>query len=178
MGKIRKALLGCITVAVGACVLTACTRDEQALDQYNANNVDINFARAASVSNYTEVTLGRLDTLKALDSAGKAYGAMMIMDHTSSDSALKAIAGPLGLSTPDTLDADHQALRTQLMGLSGRAFDSAYIKAMVDDHTKTIALFTNEDQKGQQFQLRTYAHNQLPILQAHLDMATTLAAKY
>ncbi|MBA4167892.1 MAG: DUF4142 domain-containing protein [Chitinophagaceae bacterium] len=178
MGKIKKAVLTSIVIAAGAAAFVGCSREEKTLDQYNASTADINFAKAASVSNFTEVTLGKLDTLKGLDSAGKAYGAMMIIDHTTSDSLLKSIANPLGLSTPDTLDSDHQALRAQLTGLSGRAFDSLYIKSMVADHQAAITLFTNEDKNGQEFQLRLYAHNQLPILQAHLDMATALAAKY
>ena len=178
MGKIRKTVFAGVIVVLGTLAFAACSKNENAMDQYNANDADINFAKLASISNYTEITLGKLDTLKALDSAGKAFGAMMITDHFSSDSLLKSIANPIGLTTLDSLDATHQALRTQLMGLSGRAFDSVYIKNMVTDHMDAIALFTNEKNNGQYFQLKLYATNALPILQQHLDMATAISAKY
>jgi putative membrane protein len=178
MRKIRKATNTLTALAIGASVFMGCTRNENGLDHINANTADINFARAAAMSNFTEVTLGKLDTLKGVDSAVKVFGNMMITDHTTSDSLLKSIANPLGLSTPDSLDANHQALRTQLTGLTGRAFDSVYIHSQVADHQAAVDLFTAETTNGQQYQLKLYATNMLPTLQQHLAKATELAANF
>jgi putative membrane protein len=177
MGKIRKAIVTSIAVALGTVAFVGCSRDEKALDRDNANLADINFARAAAIGNYTEIALGRLDTL-GVDPDVKDFGAMMVADHSSWDSLLKSIAQPLGLSAPDSIDDAHAALKAQLLGLTGRAFDSVYIKNMVIDHQAAVDLYTAEKNNGQQYQLVLYAINQLPKLQEHLDKATVLAANY
>jgi len=38
------------------------------------------------------------------------------------------------------LSAEHKALKQKLSGLSGAAFDKAYLQAMVKDHTKMLSM--------------------------------------
>jgi len=179
MENIRKAVAICIAVGASASLLISCFKDgDKALDQINASTADIRFVKAAAISNYTEVMLGKLDTAKALDVNVKAFGAMMITVHTTADSLLKTIANPLGLSTPDSLDNAHIALKVQLTALSGRAFDSVYIHSQVSDHQAAVDLYQAEIAGGQQGQLKLFASNHLPLLQDHLQAATALAANY
>lgn len=175
----KKTIQVCLCLLAIAVAIAACTRaDDRGPDAANANNADILFVKLASASNYAEIALAKVDTLKATDSAVKDFGNMMIMDHMVAGDKLKAIALPLGLAVIDTLDAAHQALRTQLMALSGYSFDSLYIHSQVADHQAAVLIFQNEVSQGQYAQLRTFASSQLPILQEHLDKATAIAAGF
>ncbi len=178
MGTFRKATFATVIAVFGAALLSGCSGDENALDEYNANKADIDFTNAASVANYTQVILGRIDQQRGTDSAGKDYGDSMVAVHAASNSLLKSLAMPLGLGTRDTLDAEHQALRVYLNTLSGRSFDSAYIKNMVADHQAAVDLYNYEVAHGQQISIRSFASSQLPVLQAYLDKATAIAAQY
>jgi putative membrane protein len=58
--------------------------------------------------------------------------------------------------------------------LSGAAFDKAYAKSMVSDHTKAVAMFQKEADKGGDSGLKSFAATTLPTLQEHLTMARAL----
>jgi putative membrane protein len=67
-----------------------------------------------------------------------------------------------------------QDVERQLEGLSGQAFDRAYIQQMVRDHEKAIAAFTTAS-KGADGQVKDFASRTLPTLQDHLSRAQALA---
>ena len=62
----------------------------------------------------------------------------------------------------------------KLQTVSGPQFNRQYIDGAVTDHQKTVKLFQDEAQNGQDAQLKTYAKAMLPALQAHLEEAQAL----
>jgi putative membrane protein len=56
-----------------------------------------------------------------------------------------------------------------------KAFDSAYIRLMVQDHKKDVQEFWKQSASGSDAELKQFATSTLPILQKHLQDAQSLA---
>ena len=157
-------------------VLLGCDKDDD--DDNNVTGVDREFTMRAAMGNYAEIDAGKTAAAKAIDAGIREFGQMMVTDHGNAGSELKSIAGRLGLYAPDSLDAEHVALKNQLSTLTGREFDSVYIHAQVKDHQKTIALFEQESDNGNNDELVAFANKTLPHLRHHLHKADSLANNY
>jgi uncharacterized protein (DUF305 family) len=64
-----------------------------------------------------------------------------------------------------------------LSGLSGAAFDRAYMAKMVTDHQATVELFEAEARDGKDDALRKWAAQKLPTVRGHLEKARALQSK-
>jgi putative membrane protein len=138
------------------------------------SNADRQFAMDAAMDGMTEVQIGRLATQQGASDSVKQFGQRMVDDHTKANNDLMQWASTSGLTLPTTLDAKHQAMVTKMSALSGAAFDKAYAKSMVSDHTKAVAMFQKEADKGGDSGLKSFAATTLPTLQEHLTMARAL----
>jgi putative membrane protein len=136
------------------------------------------FATQAAVIGKAEIELGQLAVQKSQDKSVRDYAQRMVKDHQAADAKLKAIAGQENLKLPQTLDAEHQALKEKLSGLQGEAFDREYAKAMAKGHDKAVALFESASQAPQMTpELKEFAAATLPTLKQHMEMAHDLHAK-
>lgn len=88
--------------------------------------------------------------------------------------ALGAQVGKTDL--PTTPDSAHVHMKMMLMMLSGRAFDSAYMKMQVVDHINTINLMQTEINTGSDQRVKDYASSHLPAVQMHKQMADSIVA--
>ena len=135
---------------------------------------DAKFAADAAQGGMAEVQLGQLATQKASNADVKAFGQQMVDDHTKANDQLKSVASQENMTLPTTLDAHDQALMTKLQGLSGAAFDKAYVKAMVKDHQKDVKEFQKEANSGKDPQIKNFASQTLPVLQQHLSKVQSI----
>lgn len=140
------------------------------------NDIDQEFALKAGMGNTAEVEAGQLAENKGDNKEVRDFGAMMVKDHGEAQGKLKAIAGSLSVSAPDSVDQEHKDLKTKLSDLSGKAFDKAYIDAQLKDHRATIALFEKEINGGSNTQLKEFATSTLPHIKMHLEKAEKLQA--
>ncbi len=53
----------------------------------------------------------------------------------------------------------------------GAAFDATYMRQMVDDHQKDVALFEKQASGGRDADLKAFAGKTLPTLKQHLQHA-------
>lgn len=147
----------------------------------NANQgaamTDNEFMTEAAIGGMAEAELGKIASTKAQNADVKKFGQMMVSDHTKANDELKALATKKGVTLPTELDAKHKATMTELQGLSGAAFDKAYIAAQLADHEKTVKLFQAQSQSGTDADLKALATKTLPTLQAHLEMVRNLNNK-
>jgi putative membrane protein len=145
------------------------------------NNSDRNFARAAAAGGLAEVEFGKLAQQKGQSDAVKDFGGRMVEDHGKANDQLKALAKKDAIPLPEKLDPEHKAIHDRLAGLSGAAFDQAYVQAQVADHQSTAQLLEYEIGAGQDVDLKSFASQTLPIVLKHLEMAqhiqTDLAGK-
>ncbi|MEG3860129.1 DUF4142 domain-containing protein, partial [Microcoleus sp. herbarium12] len=137
---------------------------------------DSNFVMQAGQTGMLEVQLGRLAVQRGSSSAVKQYGQQMIDEHTRVNQELMQLAMQKGIEVPKQMSGQNKALSDRLSGLSGASFDAAYKQAMIDSHNQAIALFKAQSQQGQDPQLKAWATQKLPNLQAHLQMVNQMLA--
>ena len=140
-----------------------------------ADNPDAKFYKAAAEGGIAEVEAGKLAQSKSSDSSVQDFGAMMVTDHSAANDKLKALAASKDLKLPTSSSVTQMATKAKLDVLSGKTFDSAYIKAMIKDHEAAISMFKREIAHGQDPDAKAFATATLPTLQAHLKKIRSIA---
>jgi len=127
----------------------------------------------------TEVKLGQLAQEKATNARIKAFGQMMVNDHSKAGDELKALAGKKNVTLPQTMGDDHQKKYDDLQKKLGKDFDKAYINAMVDGHESAVSDF-KKNTDNSDADVKEWVNKTLPTLQMHLDSAKAIkkALKY
>jgi putative membrane protein len=138
------------------------------------NDADRNFLRDAALGGMAEVELGKLAESKAQSDRVKAFARRMVEDHGKANDRLAALAKDAGSAPPSELDSEHQAIRKRLEGLSGIAFDRAYIDAQVAEHQTAAQLFEWEIAAAHNPAVKNFAATTLPIIHDHLETALDL----
>ncbi|MEG5046269.1 DUF4142 domain-containing protein [Microcoleus sp. B4-C1] len=137
---------------------------------------DRNFAMQAGQIGMMEVQLGRLAVQRGSSASVKQYGQEMVEEHTQANEELMQLAMQKEVKLPTEMSTQNKALMERLSGLSGTSFDRAYKQAMIDSHNQAIALFQAQSQQGQDPELKAWATQKLPNLQAHLQMVNQMLA--
>jgi putative membrane protein len=137
---------------------------------------DAQFVLLATAADLAEINLGYLAVKRAKSAEVKKFGERMVADHTNSTKELLKIANKKGLPAARQMGARHREAAAQLQQLRGAAFDRAYMKHMVTDHQKAVALYESRAKQGRDEDLKAFAAKTLPVLQEHLKMAQEIAA--
>lgn len=140
----------------------------QALD-----TADKAFIKKAASGGMLEVQLGNLAETNAKSPDVKAFGEMMVTDHTKANDNLKQIASQLNETPPTDLLPQHAQHKKMLSAQKGAAFDKSYMKMMVEDHNEDIADFKKASQSNNS-KIKDFASQTLPVLQKHLDSAKAI----
>jgi putative membrane protein len=127
------------------------------------------FARKAAAGGMFEVKLGEVAQKNAGSPEVKQFGAMMVTDHGKAGAELAAIASKEGIKLPAQLPKKLQAKADKLSGLTGKAFDAAYVSAMVADHEKDLAEFKAAAKDLSDPSLKEFAEKTSGMIQTHLD---------
>jgi putative membrane protein len=104
----------------------------------------------------------------------KAFGEMLKSDHSANNMAALDVAAKTGLVAPTEPLKGSKALHERLSRLNGAAFDEDFAKAMVADHKKDIAEFTEASYSKGATVFTGYAKDTLPHLREHLKFAQAL----
>lgn len=142
-----------------------------------AKNSDEAFAIKAAQGGHAEMKMGKLAAEKGGDADVKAFGQQMVDDHTKVGEKLKSIAEEKGMKLPEDMSPKQQGTYEKLSQLSGPEFDKAYVKAMVKDHEEDVKDFTKESNKGKDEKIKSFATENLPTLQGHLDKIKGIQGK-
>jgi len=129
---------------------------------------DRKFLAEAAGGGLAEVELGRLAAEKASNPDVKAFGQHMVDDHSKVNEELKRLADSKGAPVPSALPAKEAQLKKKLSGLSGAAFDRAYVDAMVKDHKEDVAAFEKQSTTAHDPDVAAFASKTLPTLREHL----------
>jgi len=159
--SVRHALMGAVLVLA-------------AMPAYAApSGPDAQFARNAAQGGLAEVKMAQLALSKSKNSTVRAFAHHMIADHTPNNARLAAIMRSEGLTVPAMVDPNSQMMMSRLQGLSGRAFDRAYMAGQVRSHGQMQILMQSETNGGKDARLRAYAKTTLSAVNEHLAMART-----
>jgi putative membrane protein len=135
---------------------------------------DANFLQQAVHAESTEAQIGQLAVQKSSSDGVKKLGRMLIEDHSASGQEATRLANTMQVSLPMNQPADDQeATYRSLSGLSGDAFDTAFISAVIENSEAAIAKYQAQAQSGDG-EVAAYADKTLPLLERHLRMARML----
>jgi putative membrane protein len=142
---------------------------------FGAETADQVFFKQAAEAGVAEVDVGKLAQDKASAAGVKNFAMMMVSDHTQANARLKSIATKKNVMLPSMPNPEHQTMKKKLEGLSGSAFDKAYMDGQVADHTKVARLLQSEISSGTDAEATAWASETLPTVKAHLELAKKLA---
>ncbi|HEY1770516.1 MAG TPA: DUF4142 domain-containing protein [Chthoniobacterales bacterium] len=134
----------------------------------HATSMEKMFVKKAADGGMTEVELGHLAAEKGASDAVKDFGNQMVTDHSKINDNLKEVAGKMNVQLPSTISKKHKMVMDKLTGLSGAAFDTAYVKEMVKDHKMDVAEFEKADKEVKNPDLKSFIDDSLPTLKDHL----------
>jgi putative membrane protein len=134
-------------------------------------SADETFAKKAAEGGMAEVRLGQLAEERGSNPAVKNFGRRMVQDHSKAGNELKSTASKANVELPTEMGKSDQATYDRLSKLSGDAFDRAYARDMVRDHSKDVSEFQKEAKNGRDENIKNFAAQTLPTLQSHLDQA-------
>jgi putative membrane protein len=138
---------------------------------------DADFVEDAAIGGMSEVELGKLASTKATSADVKAFGQMMVTDHTKANDELKALATKKGWKLPAEVDSSHKSTADDLKSRAGADFDKEYVEEMVDDHETDVKAFEDKAKNATDPDLKAFAEKTLPTLRKHLDAIKAIQAK-
>lgn len=138
---------------------------------------DTAFIREAMAGSMLEVRLGSLASNRGSAPAVKQFGQRMVTDHGAMQKQWSALASSNGLRVSATLDPQQEQQAARLGGLSGVAFDQAYMATMVQDHQNDAAAFRQQASSARSVEVRQLASSGLATIQQHLSMAQQVASQ-
>jgi putative membrane protein len=111
----------------------------RSVESPSAGRVDAQgFINDMTVAGLAEVQLGKIATEQAASADVKAFGQMMVKDHSQAGDELKQVAAQLKIQPPTQLDQKHKDLVDKLSKLRGAEFDREYMNAMVQGHQEVL----------------------------------------
>jgi putative membrane protein len=183
-----------LAIAVGA---TACAKDD-ADDATTAGDTttvvtpaaptppaitDPQIAQIVVVANSGDSAAGELAKKNGTNKDVKAFGQRMITDHGAVNKEAVALVTKLNV-TPEESDAsrsmstDAQSNMTNLQGLTGAAFDKAYIDHEVMMHQQVLDALDKQLIPGaQNAELKALLEKVRPAIESHLQSAKDIQGK-
>jgi len=143
---------------------------------------DAQIAAIVVTANQVDIDAGKLAAAKATNPDVKAYGNMMVTDHTGVNKQATDLAAKLGVKPEDNPTA--QSLKSggsdnlaNLKKLSGAAFDKAYIDHEVTYHQAVLdAVDKTLIPSAQNAELKALLVKVRPAFAAHLEKAKQIQA--
>jgi putative membrane protein len=137
--------------------------------------IDKIFIKKTMEGSIAEVQLGQLTLQKSHNDQVKQFARKMIDDHTKLNEEMKPVAQQLHVDIPTEISKKDKSLMSKMQGLSGTAYDQAYIKEMVRDHKQDLSEFRMEVSNGYHPSAKNAAAQGGKTISEHLQMAEQLA---
>lgn len=141
---------------------------------------DPQIAAIVVAANDVDIRAGELARERSTSAGVKAFAERMITDHTGVNKAASDLVGRLGVTpepnaTSQKLTSDGEQARAALQGLSGAAFDRAYVDGEVAYHQAVLdAIDQTLIPSAGNAELKALLEQTRPAVAAHLDHARQL----
>jgi putative membrane protein len=146
-------------------------------DQQSTAHQDTKFLKEADQGNVDEIELAQLALKKSDNEDVKNFAQKMIHDHNMLMENMKPFANEAGLQPPSHPSAATEAAKLKLDMLSGKSFDKAYIKMMVEDHHKDLEAFRTEAKSTGYPAFRSAVEQGEQVVREHLELINQIAKK-
>lgn len=135
------------------------------------------YVMKAGASDLYEIQSSQLAQQKAASDGVRRFAQMMIEHHTKTTQQVTAAAREAGLTPPPpALEPHQQQMIAELQGLTGAAFDTAYVRQQRMAHDQALALHSGYAQNGDAAPLRKAASGAVPIIERHIQELKSLPA--
>jgi putative membrane protein len=138
-------------------------------------SIDKMFVKKAMQGGLAEVQMGELTLKNSSNDQVKQFARKMIDDHTKLNEELRPIAQQLGVDIPTDISKKDKSMIGKMQGLSGPAYDQAYLKEMAKEHTQDQKEFRMEVSNSQNVGVKNAALDGGKTISEHLQMVTQLA---
>lgn len=128
----------------------------------------------AAIGDMYEIEAGKIAQEKGASADVKAFGKMLVTDHTATSAEMKPLAAAAGQTPPTDLDERRKGLLDNLRAASGAEFDKAFIAQQVAAHEEAITLHRGYGDNGDNAELKAFAVKTVPKLEQHLQHARSL----
>jgi len=138
------------------------------------------FIAKAAATDAFEQDAGNLAQKRSENADVKAFGAMMVKDHTDTTAKLLAVLDKDHLPKPDKMpnpDPNQAKQLTDLVHAPRGQFDKAYAHSQVVAHQQALALMQEYAATGDNADLKQLAKDTEGVVQRHLDMAKKLESQ-
>jgi putative membrane protein len=158
------------TLALSACGIASAQEQDVALAQ---DSPEARFLMDAVRGDIAETKMGELAQEKGQSEAVRAFGEMLVEDHSSAMKKTAELAKDLNVIPPALPTAEQTRKHDELARLSGAQFDQQFAAEMTKAHEETIAKYEMQARSGNS-EVAKHAEELLPVLEEHLAMAQRL----
>lgn len=138
---------------------------------------DKKFVMKSAQGNMAEVQMGKLALKKSKNDTVRDFAQKMVDDHSKLMTDMQPYCDKMHAMPPSHLSKEQQMTVHKLSAKSGKAFDTAYVKAMVADHHNDLAEFKQEAATTSNQDLKTTVTSGQQVIQMHSDMIDGIAQK-
>ncbi|MBV4359317.1 DUF4142 domain-containing protein [Pinibacter aurantiacus] len=161
------------------------TENKDAVDSAKAVNKEqkpvdksvSDFAVKATSGGIMEVELGKIAAQKAVNPRVKAFGQMMVDDHSKANDDLKSRAAMENITLPSNMSDDQQKMVDNVNKKTGKDFDKEYMDMMLNGHKDVLDMFQKASADLSDSTIKEFATNTIPAIQKHLDSARAITGK-
>jgi putative membrane protein len=122
--------------------------------------------------NMAEIECARLAQKKAQDDNAKTFAQQMFADHSKALADVQQLASAKGVTLPTEIDKQQKAMIDKLSGMSGEAFDKAFLaQCGVSAHKKMHSMLASAEKKAKDPDLKALAARFDPVVEQHLKEA-------
>ncbi len=134
------------------------------------------FVSNAGQSDMYEVQAGQMAQTRGRSADVKAFGKMMVTEHTAMMNQMKPLITAAGQTPPAGLDERRQGLLDNLRAASDADFDKVYLDQQEAAHNEALTLMKGYADNGDDAGLKAAATKAAPKVQAHLDRVKQMKA--
>jgi predicted outer membrane protein len=140
-------------------------------------NSDSSFIRQTIRGNYTEVALGRLAGSRADNAEVKNFAERMVSDHNDMNKEWVDLAQDNDMKVTVEFGPAGQQSIDRLEGLSGAAFDQAYMSEMIREHEQDLAALQRMATSARSSEVRQLSSTGASTVREHLTLARQVGSQ-
>ena len=168
--KVFQAPLALLMIVSSVAVAQAPMKKSMGMEKSMLMSMDKTFVTNAGHSDAAEIAMAKMAKMKSKNPTVLKFADMMISEHTMMHADLKkAVMGRT--MVPDKPNAMQMKMAAKLNGMSGMAFDKAYMMANVDGHKAAYANAVKGSKMSSDPALKAFFTKGAPKIKMHLDMA-------
>ena len=135
------------------------------------------YADKAAASDLYEIQSAQLALEKSQNDGIRELSNMLVTDHQTSTQQLRDAAGQAqpAVTVNPALDAEQQANMTELQGLTGAAFDEAFLRQQLAAHEKALTMLQGYATQGTVEPLKQHAATAAGPVERHLQRVRELS---